>query len=160
MRGRKKKPTAILKLQGNPGKRPLNKNEPKIKGGYPSCPNHLRGAARWEWERMQKHMESLNMVTPVDRAALAMYCQAYGRWVKAEREVERLGEVYKTKSGNVIQSPYLGIANRAMELAHKFLSEFGMTPASRARLSVPHIEDDEMKAWEREAETRKVKNAD
>ncbi|MEQ8198694.1 MAG: phage terminase small subunit P27 family, partial [Clostridiaceae bacterium] len=28
-RGRKPKPTAIKVLEGNPGKRPLNKNEPK-----------------------------------------------------------------------------------------------------------------------------------
>ena len=39
-------------------------------------------------------------------------------------------------SGNVITSPMLWVANKAMEQCHKFLTEFGMTPASRGRISV------------------------
>lgn len=31
-RGRPPKPTVIKKLESNPGKRPLNKNEPKLEG--------------------------------------------------------------------------------------------------------------------------------
>lgn len=37
-RGRPPKPTAIKELEGNPGKRPLNKNEPKPKQTAPKCP--------------------------------------------------------------------------------------------------------------------------
>ncbi len=33
-------------------------------------------------------------------------------------------------------NPYVGTANKALELMHKFSVEFGMTPASRTRLSV------------------------
>ena len=154
MRGRKPKPTQLKILQGNPGKRPLNKNEPKPCTKMPSRPQHLVGAALHEWNRITRYLEPLNMVTQVDRAALAAYCIAYGRWVDAEREVQRLGSVYKSKNGIVMQSPYVGIANRAMELMHKFLIEFGMTPSSRARLSMPTEDYDEMKAWENKAKGR------
>lgn len=142
------KPTALKLLQGNPGKRKINPNEPKPDPIVPSCPKHLRGAAKSEWVRITKHLAKLNMVTPVDRAALAMYCQVYGEWAEAIREIDRLGKVYTTKNGNIIQSPYVGFAHRAMELAHKFMVEFGLTPASRARLPVQDTDEDEMKAWE------------
>lgn len=46
-RGRPPKPTAIKELEGNPGKRPLNKNEPKKpKQGAPKCPSWLEPDAK------------------------------------------------------------------------------------------------------------------
>lgn len=36
-RGRKPKPTALKVLEGNPGKRPLNKNEPNLKRKRPDA---------------------------------------------------------------------------------------------------------------------------
>lgn len=40
-RGRKPKPTAIKELEGNPGKRPLNANEPRPERKAPRCPAWL-----------------------------------------------------------------------------------------------------------------------
>ena len=41
MAGRKPKPTAIKKLEGNPGKRKLNTKEPIPAKGMPNCPEWL-----------------------------------------------------------------------------------------------------------------------
>ena len=41
MAGRKLKPTAVKELEGNPGKRKLNKKEPKPDKGMPTCPEWL-----------------------------------------------------------------------------------------------------------------------
>ena len=41
MAGRKPKPTAIKKLEGNPGKRKLNTKEPIPAKGMPECPDWL-----------------------------------------------------------------------------------------------------------------------
>ena len=38
MAGRKPKPTAVKKLEGNPGKRKLNTKEPNPGKGMPDCP--------------------------------------------------------------------------------------------------------------------------
>jgi len=78
----------------------------------------------------------LGLLTNIDRVALAAYCQAYARWVEAEKGIKKSGLIVKTKDGNIIQSPLVGIANTAMKLVHKFLIEFGMTPSSRSRISV------------------------
>ena len=51
MAGRKPKPTAIKKLEGNPGKRKLNTKEPIPAKGMPNCPEWLMPEAKKEWER-------------------------------------------------------------------------------------------------------------
>ena len=136
MQGRKPKPTALKQLAGNPGKRALNKNEPKP-SGVPTCPDHLDVIAKAEWERVSGELVVLGLLTTIDRAALAAYCAAYSRWINAEEQVQRFGAVIKSpKSGFPIQNPYAAIANTAIDQMRKFASEFGMTPASRSRLSV------------------------
>jgi len=49
--------------------------------------------------------------------------------------------VIKSPSGFPIQSPYLAIANKAMDQMTKLLTEFGMSPSSRTCVAVapqPH----------------------
>lgn len=60
-RGRKPTPTAIKELEGNPGKRKLNENEPKPERKAPACPKWLDKDARKEWHRLAKKMEALGI---------------------------------------------------------------------------------------------------
>ena len=75
-RGRKPKPTAVKLLEGNPGKRGLNAGEPKPERKAPRCPGWLEAEAKKEWKRMAKQMELLGILTEIDMAAFAGYCQA------------------------------------------------------------------------------------
>ena len=50
--GRKPKPTAMKELEGNPGKRKLNKKEPVPGKGMPDCPKWLLPDAQEEWKRL------------------------------------------------------------------------------------------------------------
>lgn len=135
MRGRKPKPTALKELEGFPGKRKPNANEPKPRPGTPPCPQSLSPKARQEWKRITAELRALNLLTQLDRAALAIYCNAWARWVEAEEQVAKLGAVVKSPSGFPIQNPYLAIANAAGEHMRKIMTEFGLTPASRTRIS-------------------------
>jgi P27 family predicted phage terminase small subunit len=136
MPGRKPKPTITKQLAGNPGKRALNKDEPKF-GGTAKCPPHLDAEAKKEWKRVSKELEAVGLLTTVDRAALAAYCAAWSRWVAAEENIQKFGTVIKApKSGHPMQNPYLTIANTALDHLRKFASEFGMTPSSRSRIHV------------------------
>ena len=136
MRGRKPVPTALTILRGNPGKRPLNDREPAPQAKAPPCPRHLNKPARAEWKRMAKRLIKNRLLTEIDGTALALYCDAYARWVDAKAEVEASGYVVKTALGNPIQNPYLAIVNKAHEQVSKMLVEFGMTPSSRSRAVV------------------------
>ena len=80
-RGRKPKPTGMKELEGNPGKRKLNTKEPKPDKKAPSCPKWLEPEARKEWKRLSRKMEQMGILTEVDMAAFAGYCQAYARFL-------------------------------------------------------------------------------
>jgi P27 family predicted phage terminase small subunit len=132
--GRKPLPTKLKLLSGNPGKRPLNEHEPEPERKLPRPPAHLSAPAKREWRRVGRLLLTLGLVSDLDRGALAAYCQAWGRWVEAEESLKRYGVVVKSPSGFPMQSPFLAIANKAMEQMRQFLGEFGMTPASRTRV--------------------------
>ena len=56
--------------------------------------------------------------------------------MEAERKLKETPVLLKTPSGYVQPSPWLGIANKQLELMHKFLGEIGLSLASRGRVSV------------------------
>jgi len=136
MRGRKRKPTALKLIEGEPNKRRINLNEPKPRPVAPSCPKHLAPAAKKEWKRISKDLERIGLLTTIDMAALAGYCQAWARWLDAEVLLKEVGPVLKSNNGMYYQNPVLAVANKAMEQMLKFLTEFGMTPSSRTRIKV------------------------
>jgi P27 family predicted phage terminase small subunit len=141
MQGRKPKPTELKRLAGNPGKRPLNDSEPRFGGEWSMrAPRHLSDDAKAEWKRVAPLLASAGVLTAVDRAALAGYCQAWARWIEAEKMIEEQGYVLATPSGYQQQSPYVTIANKALELVKTFAVEFGMTPSSRSRIKTEPVE--------------------
>ena len=147
MRGRKPVPSNLKILRGNPGKRPLNVMEPMPAAIMPPCPGHLDDVARLEWRRTGRKLLKLGVLTEIDRSALAAYCVAWSRWVEAEAQLARTGTVIKAKTGGFMQSPYLPIANKAMEQMMRLLTEFGMTPSSRSRVEGRVQEEGEADKW-------------
>lgn len=133
-RGRKPKPTAVKELEGNPGKRPLNTSEPKPKKKAPKCPTWLDVEAKKEWRRISKQLEELGILTDVDMAAFAGYCEAYSRWKEAEEFISKHGTIMKTSSGYWQQVPQVSIAQTYLKLMIKFGEQFGLTPSSRSRI--------------------------
>lgn len=134
MSGPRPKPTAWRRSEGNRGKRAWNHAEPMPPDGIPDCPTHLNAVAREEWDRLVGVLHQMGVVTLADRAALAAYCQCYGRWVEAEEKLQSTPMLLKTASGYVQQSPWLSIANKQMELMGRYMAEIGLTPASRSRI--------------------------
>jgi P27 family predicted phage terminase small subunit len=139
-RGRKPLPTHIHLLRGKAGKRPLNFHEPKPPAAVPTPPQHLTKAARAEWFRVTKHLRALNLLTQLDRAVLAAYCDCYDRWVQATAMIQQHGLVLKM-GGTLIQSPYVSISNKALEQMRAFMGELGLTPSSRTRIVAPRLDD-------------------
>lgn len=143
MAGRKPKPSALKISEGNPGKRAINRREPKPDREIPECPVHLDLEARNEWARITPELLRCGLLTLIDRATLASYCQAWSRWADAELNLQRFGAVIKTAKGYPIQNPYLGISNTAQDIMRKCSAEFGMTPSSRSRITAVELPQDE-----------------
>jgi P27 family predicted phage terminase small subunit len=116
---------------------------PPVPDVIPYAPKFLNDEAKDEWNRMVNILLDLGLYTEVDHAALAMYCQAWGRWVDAECKLKKSGQVVTSeKTGILYQHPYLSIANRAWQQMREMLSEFGLTPAERSRLHVTPVDEE------------------
>ena len=141
--GRPAKPTALKRLQGNPGCRPLNANEPQpeMDSGY--CPRHLSRMARAEWRRVVPELREIGLLTVVDRAALEAYCECYADWRRAKDVLAKEGMTFTTPNGYVQQRPEVAIASNALKMMKAFMTEFGMTPSSRSKVKAPQLEEDD-----------------
>ena len=141
--GTKPKPTALKLIEGNKGKRSLPKKEAVIALCEPTPPPFLCDDAKVEWGRVCSALFAAGLMTELDRAALSAYCAAYGRWAQAERAINTMAGkdginaalLIKTKEGNAIQNPLVGIANKARADVVRFAAEFGMTPSARTRVT-------------------------
>lgn len=102
----------------------------------PAAPSVLEGEALAEWNRVCGELSSLGLLTGIDMAALAGYCQAYSVWFDAVGKVKALGILIRTSNGNVIQNPAVGTMNRQYEIILKACAVLGMDPSSRSRLRV------------------------
>jgi P27 family predicted phage terminase small subunit len=143
MRGRRPKPTNLKVLTGNPGRRPLNENEPSYPLSSLDPPDQLDDLAVAEWRRLVPILEAGGVLTDVDTATLTAYCGVYSTFMKAEQALSELaardttfdGLLVRTKNGNLIQNPLLGVRNTALDKMLKCAVELGMTPSSRSRIA-------------------------
>jgi len=138
--GRKPVPTAIKVARGNPGKRPLNANEPTLEPSVPPCPRWIKGEARAEYRRAGALLGAMRVITPADRAALAAYAVVYGRWCEAERMVVEKGLLVLGVEKKPIQNPYLSVARQTLDQMIRLCAELGLTPSSRTRLQAAPVE--------------------
>jgi P27 family predicted phage terminase small subunit len=136
MRGRKPLPSNVVRLRGNPSKRRLNDAEPRPASRVPRCPACLGEEARKEWRRLVRELAGVGLLTGLDRGLLAAYCQAHALWVEAVSSIARYGTMVKSPNGYPMQSPYVAVANKQVEIMVRIASEFGMTPSSRTRIRV------------------------
>ncbi len=134
MKGRKRTPTPVLAARGS-WRAKTRPDEPIIEAKEPDCPAHLDEGAQIEWARVVPLLMAMRVLSPADRGVVAVYCMAYSRWQRAETEIAAGGHVVTLSGGRQLQSPWLGIATKAMEQVHKLSAELGITPASRSRVS-------------------------
>lgn len=127
--GNPKKPTALKILQGTRDKSREPKNEPKPMIRIPNPPKFLSIPAKEEWERISKELYTLGLLSEMDRSALSLYCQAWGRIVEFEGMIA--AETDQDEMFKIIK-----MLDKTYTHARLFLTEFGMSPASRSKISV------------------------
>lgn len=133
-RGRKPKPTALKELQGNPGKRPLNKDEPQFSDIVAvEPPEWLSEMAVQMWQTVVPELLANKILTVADLHNVEAFCMAYARWRTAEDDVKMNGITIQTEA-TVIKNPAVTVANEALRQMVQFGSLLGLDPSSRTRL--------------------------
>lgn len=139
MKGRKPKPTHLKLVQGNPGKRALNKSEPKPRRERPSPPAHVSDKARETWGYVAAILDDMGVLTATDALALEVLCEAYSDFLGARSELNQFGSNYyetTNATGGVMHRahPAVAVMQDADRRIKAWLAEFGMTPSARSRV--------------------------
>ena len=138
MKGRKATPSKILQLRGgttHSHKKPRTE-EPQPPEKMPDCPKHLNEAAQVEWKRAGKILQDIGLMTELDMAVFAGYCDAFAQWAEATEKVHETGLVYKKTDGSPALNPYLRVAREAYERMMRAAVLLGLSPSSRVGLKV------------------------
>lgn len=129
--GRKKKPTLLKLVTGNPGRRPINPSEPEPPPGEVLAPDWLDEEARKKWAEVVKLCP---WITAADTDTLALYCDSYSHYLKAQRLSIRT-PVVKTPEGKMSKNPAWTARNEAFQQLRSAGSELGLSPSSRSGIT-------------------------
>lgn len=161
-RGPKGTATEFKVIEGNPGKLAKAKlaNAFKIEPNIPNPPPHLDTGARREWNRITKELSKYGLMSDLDMAAVAGYCENFSRWARAGKEIKRLDREERlllrenpdlTVRGGMIsvnietlvekKNVWLQISLDCHRLMLRYISEFGLSPAARTKLQLQKTGD-------------------
>lgn len=134
-RGRKPKPTRVKEIQGNPGKRGLNPDEPKP--GVPvKRPRGLARGPRRLWDEVAPDLERVGVMTGWDTFAFRLLAEHYAFALEAADQLRDEGLTVDGRDGPK-KNPVATVFKENGMAALRIMTEFGMTPSSRTRLSIP-----------------------
>ena len=139
--GRPPKPTALKLLHGTARPDRVLKNEPQPEIGRPTRPHWLLPEAKREWSRIVPELLRLGLLAKIDRAMISMWCQCWGMYVEAVRDIRKNGTAFRTEKGYEGQRPSVAVMNKMIERMTALSARFGMTPSDRSKISVPQGED-------------------
>ena len=148
-RGRKPKPTMLRLVEGNAGRRKVNRKEPKPAMREPSCPKWIGPKAREVWDRTLPMLRYMRVLTEADGDALTCYSLAYARWRAAEEFLNRHGLTQRIRHAknrrmsSVVARPEVAISKSYAKMLRDYQGEFGLTPSARTRIEVPMSPEEE-----------------
>lgn len=134
-RGPPPKPTAIRLLEGNRGRLKINEREPKPRLGAPACPRWIDAEARAEWRRIVPELVAIGVLARIDRADLIGYCTTWSRWRSTYLSILDLGTTFTTPQGFIQTRPEVIQEAKLLALLRLYAADFGMTPASRSKVT-------------------------
>lgn len=135
-RGPKPEPTVLKIAKGNPGKRAINKREPKPPSDGIEPPEYLAGKSLEKWHEVVPQLKMMGVMTDADVEVIARYCTMHEQWLKYLDQVRRGLDVLviRDESGKVKYMQSTPAATMLMKLATSMLrieQEFGLTPSAR-----------------------------
>jgi P27 family predicted phage terminase small subunit len=141
-RGPAPKPTILKLVGGNPGKRPLNTEEPVPPTGPIDPPPLvcLDAEAKGEWDRLVPTLQSTGIARPLDLAVLVQWCVTWSRFKKAAEFIAKgtTTLIVRNPQGVIVGVKELPQAKEFRQLQQLLIilsRELGITPAARSRIT-------------------------
>lgn len=134
----KPRPAALRLLEGrsegrDSGGRPVAE-VPNFRRIPPSKPADLSADASRLWDEIVAELSRVQVLKPVDAAALQMACETYARWCEARRlRVER--GILSENSQGMVRAPWVAVEEQAGKDFRSWCAEFGLTPSAEMRLA-------------------------
>lgn len=164
-RGPAPKPSGLRALEGGTtvSRRPVNEHEPQPEQeSIPEPPDWLSEKATELWTQRALLMSRLRLLTRIDKDTFGRWCEMTVQWLAAKEFIEERGTVYPVyeqvhqiddagrpmydrETGRPIMRrnlkmmrtfPQVAIFQSLSTELRKLEAEFGMTPASRTRISI------------------------
>jgi P27 family predicted phage terminase small subunit len=139
-RGTRPQPTAWKILNGNPGKRKLNMDEPQYEAGIPDKPEWFGTYASEEWDRITSNLNGQRILTKADLGILVATCVCYEQMRETLAVIQTLGRTYAIDDTNGNRHfktrPECVRFETAQREYRALLVELGLTPASRGKVKV------------------------
>ena len=143
--GRPPKPTSQKALGGTLQPSRTNRHEPVPDVALPPAPDWLSERGRRYWDEIGAVLLHMKVVTFGDGPAFSLLVESLAEWAEARQAVIGVGGVggvglvyeMETESGQTMRrpNPEVAQASDAMKRALRMLTEFGLTPASRSKVS-------------------------
>ena len=153
--GRPPTPTQLKVVRNTQRKDRANAKEPKPPTSHATnrAPAWISSSARPWWRRLRPLLTKMQVLTDADPTALGLLCDALAEYVAARDQLVKSGRTYETvsESGSLMirAHPAVAIQADAWRRAKLMLTEFGLTPASRAKVTVADAGPaDPLEAWE------------
>lgn len=145
--GRKSKPSALRLVQGNPGHRPVNEDEPAPRKIFaPPAPRTLSKVEKAKWKKLCKQLSDARVLTELDLDALEMYVRSWHSMVVALADVKKRGKLIVNKTGGEVWNPSWTEYKHSVSVVRSLQAEFGLTPSARTGI-VATADDEGKERW-------------
>lgn len=143
---RPSKPTQLKVIEGNRGKRALNKQEPDPEYVTDlTPPSWLNESASAVWNEIAPHLAHAKLLSKIDTELLAEGCAAMANFRKAHSMMlpENLIKAKMTENdeGQTVGTgehvnPWMIVQSMSFKQSMAVFQQFGMSPAARSRVAI------------------------
>lgn len=131
------KPTKLKLVEGNRGKRAINKQEPDPEYlNDLAAPSFLSAGAAAVWNEIAQNLRNARLLTKLDVPMLAMGCEALARYRRLTAESNEGSRSIGSEESEKDAWMLTTIQSMSFKQAMTVLQQFGMSPAARTKIAI------------------------
>lgn len=153
--GRKPKPAATKKREGNPGKRDIKEGvkfnpdelqEPDWKEVFPGTKagvTRLRLVASEMWKKLAPALTISAGLVHAQQETLQDYCTTWARIDQGERSLTLEGVLVPNERGFLVKNPWTTVLSSYRSHLRSLIGELGLSPSAATRLGGKDTDDED-----------------